>query len=156
MTTPQRRRRTSADSGETVLRNLLDVAPDGLTRAQLEERMAPDYSSSQVYLGTLWVKKVGAGREGRPYAWSRRKGHCFPDDVDEAVAHVLSQGRRAYTALDPVLKSTTDPLLQQRPPDPKVRALHDRFNNAVREVGIALEEAKHPPPSPSDQAPTPA
>jgi hypothetical protein len=38
-----------------------------------------------------------------------------------------------------------DPHLQRLPEDPTVRRLHERFSNAVREVGIALEELKHPP-----------
>ncbi|SEG95190.1 hypothetical protein SAMN04489712_1732, partial [Thermomonospora echinospora] len=59
----------------------------------------------------------------------------------------LSQGRRAYTVLDRLLKSTVDPHLQQLPDDPTVRRLHERFSTAVREVGIALEELKHPPPA---------
>ncbi|MGI5162698.1 hypothetical protein [Microbispora sp. CA-102843] len=148
MTTPQRRpRRPRAESGEEVLRHLLEVAPAGLTRAALLERLGPTYSPSQAASGTTWVKEVGASREGRPFAWSRRNGSGFPDDVQTWVEYELSQGRRAYTTLDRLLKSTVDPHLQQHPEDPIVRRLHERFSNAVREVGIALEELKHPPPA---------
>ncbi|MEV4091261.1 hypothetical protein [Streptosporangium saharense] len=99
--------------------------------------------------GTVWVKEVGASREGRPYSWSRKDGAGFPDDVEDWIAYELSQGRRAYTVLDRLLKSTVDPHLQQLPNDPIVRRLQERFSTAVREVGIALEELKHPPVTPT-------
>ncbi|WP_214417054.1 hypothetical protein [Sphaerisporangium fuscum] len=150
MTTPQRRpRRTRAESGEEVLRHLLEVAPDRLTRAALLERMEPDYSPSQVATGTLWVKEVGASREGRPFTSSRKNGAGFPDDPQEWTEYELGQGKRVYNMLDRVLKSTIDPHLQQRPDDPIVRRLHEHFSTAVREVGIGLEELKHPPATPA-------
>lgn len=151
MTTPQPRpRRPRAESGEEVLRHLLEVAPAGLTRAELLERMGSAYSASQAASGTAWVKEVGASREGRPYAWNRSNGGGFPDEVDAWVGYELSQGRRAYTVLDRLLKSTIDPHLQQLPEDPTVRRLHERFGNAAREIGIALEELRHPPQMPAN------
>ncbi|MER5424407.1 hypothetical protein [Streptosporangium roseum] len=149
MTTPQRPRRPRADSGEQVLRHLLEVAPAGLTRAALLERLGATYTPSQVSSGTVWVKEVGASREGRPFAWSRRNGSGFPDDIRDWIGYELSQGRRAYTVLDRLLKSTVDPHLQRHPEDPVIRRLHERFSTAVREVGIALEELKHPPATPT-------
>lgn len=150
MTTPQRPpRRSRAESGEEVLRRLLEVAPAGLTRAGLLDRMGPTYSPSQAASGTIWVKEVGASREGRPFTWSRKNGSGFPDEVQAWIEYELSQGRRAYTVLDRLLKSTVDPHLQRLPDDPVVRRLHERFSNAVREVGIALEELKHPPVAPA-------
>lgn len=146
MTTPQRRpRRPRAESGEEVLHHLLDVAPAGLSRAELLQRLGPTYSPSQAASGIAWVKQVGASREGRPYAWSRKNGAGFPEEVQEWINHEISQGRRAYTTLDNVLKSTVDPHLQRLPQDPTVRRLHERLSNAARELGIALEELKHPP-----------
>ncbi len=153
MTTPPRRpRRSRAESGEEVLRHFLEVAPAGLTRAQLLERLGPTYSPSQASTGTVWVKEVGASREGRPFAWSRKKGSGFPDDADEWIAYELAQGRRAYTVLDRLLKSTVDPHQQRLPDDPVVRQLHERFSNAAREIGIALEELRHPPATPATPA----
>jgi len=156
MTAPQqRRRRTRAETGEEVLRHLIAVAPAGLTRAELIERMAPAYSPSQVYLGTLWVKETGASREGRPYAWSRTQGHRFPDDPEDALSYATSQARRAYNALDRMLRSTIDPLRQQGWQDPRLAILYQRINDAAREIGTALEEMKHPPLADA-QTPTPA
>ncbi|MFC7387170.1 hypothetical protein [Sphaerisporangium rhizosphaerae] len=132
-----------------MLRQLLLVAPAGLSRAALLERMGPTYSLSQVATGTVWVKEVGASREGRPFTSNRKNGSGFPDDVQDWIGYEISQGRRAYTTLDRLLKSTVDPHMRRHPEDPIVRGLHERITNAVREVGIALEELKHPPATPA-------
>lgn len=65
-----------------MLRHLLEVALAGLSGAALLERAGSTYALSQVSSGTVWIKEVRAGREGRPY-WSRKDGGEFPDDVED-------------------------------------------------------------------------
>ncbi|MFJ8745774.1 hypothetical protein ACIRL2_41255 [Embleya sp. NPDC127516] len=137
-------RKTRQESGEAVLATIKDH-PDGIRRVDMAQDSDLDLTPGQIGNGVVWVREVGAAREGLPFTSTRGIGYRFSDDPDEWAVYERQEMRRCLTTLIRLTRGTLDPHLQRAPQDTFARMLSSQLTGMISTFEYVLAPEPTPP-----------